>query len=248
VFPAACLVLSCLDAGVFPFPDGEEAVLTAPAGSEPLPTSVVERLGHAGLSQGLLLLLDSVNLEGRSKAFTLLPVDDAESSSSGIESFDESDSGGSIQSGYTGMSQASEIVPTLFPTGSFPLVSAPSDVDTSVGEREAAQSTVMPRDVEEVVDSPGKVTSEFVFRDATSAFLEDSTNHTIRLRKQAIADMLKHYSDRGDVQMCATVLCALKGSPLFPEPARPNQHILWTRGYIGMVWSSQVSAGCRLLS
>jgi hypothetical protein len=211
----------------------EEGSLAPPAGSEPLPTTVVERLGHAGVAQGLLPSLDSVNPLGFTKAFKILQPGDAESSGSDIESFNESDSGGSIHSGYTGISQASEVLPAAFPGGSIPLASAPSEADTSVGEAEGAPGGSVQRDLEENVDFPGKVTSEFVFRDPASVFLEDSTNHIIRLRKQAIADVLKHYSDRGDVQMCATVLCALKGSPVFPDPARPKQHILWTRGYIG---------------
>lgn len=201
--------------------------------SEPLSSMVVARLGQTDVTHGLLATLDSVN-KVAGKAFkaevpqSKRPSD--EGSESDIETFTDTDSGESLQSGYSGHSRTSDrLFASELAFGTIPLASTQSDPATATDtDIQHTESEAMGDTSIEAVKPDVEV-----LRDPAAVYHEDTENHSVQLRKDAIAALLKYHSDKGDVQTCATVLCALKGSPVFPEEARPRQHLLWTFGYIG---------------
>ena len=147
------------------------------------------------------------------------------SSDSDMEYFVDSDSDHSVHSRFSGKSNRSEKLSAEALIAPAPLPAISQASDAAVDRPSIATAADGLRDVGDGTDVPV---------DPAAVFVGDVDNHTIALRQQAVVDMLQFYSDRGDVQTCTTVMCVLSGSSLFPEAISEKQHLLWTRGYIGV--------------
>ena len=104
-----------------------------------------------------------------------------------------------------------------------------SDRDAGMGGGDYTEARPPPLDdCASVCEEPAPTVT-----DRPTRAINDTDNHCVRLRRDAVAAMLAHYGAAGDVQTCTTVLSVLRSSPLFPTPSRPHEHVLWTRAYIG---------------